>query len=135
MTHKTCCFKLRNNMYRHYSKLSQKDLEFVSRNYCSIIIKSFLVSSNDQVRCICRKNSSCGSKESYSSRSPCLKLKLSCSKSCRCRYYVNGKGRKADPFKDKLNSCRYRSWGKSESLTACSNTFEKYKSRCPCLKK
>ena len=47
---------------------------------------------------------------------------------------MNGKGREADPFKDKLNSCRYRSRGKSESLSACSNTFGKYKSRYPCLK-
>ena len=47
---------------------------------------------------------------------------------------MNGKGREADPFKDKLNSCRYRSRGKSESLSACSSTFGKYKSRYPCLK-
>ena len=97
-------------------------------------LKYFLVSSNDQVRCNCWTNPSCSSKESYLSRCPCLKLKRSCSKSCRCRYCVNGKWRETDPFKDKLNSCRCRSRGKSESLSACSNTFGKYKSRCPCLK-
>ena len=97
-------------------------------------LKHFLISSNNQVRCNCRTNPSCSSKESYSSRCPCLKLKLSCSKCCRCRYCVNGKGKEADPFKGSLNSCRCRSRDKSEALSTCSSTFGKYKSRCPCLK-
>ena len=123
MTRKICCFKLRNNMHRLY-------LEIIAVTS----LKYFLVSSNDQVRCNCRTNPPCISKESYLSRCPCLKLKLSCSKSCRCRYCMNGKGRKADPFKDKLNYCRCHGRGKSESLSACSNTSGKHKSRCPCLK-
>ena len=97
-------------------------------------LRYFLVSSNDQVRYNCRTNPSCSSKESYLSQCPCLKLKLSCSKSCRCRYCVNGKEREADPFKDKVDSCCCRSRGKSESLSTCSNTFGKYKFRCSCLK-
>ena len=97
-------------------------------------LKYFLVSSNDQVRCNCRRNPSCTSKESYLSQCLCLKLKLSCSKSCRYCYCVNGKGREANPSRDKLNSCRWRFRDKSESLVTCSNTFGKYKSRCPCLK-
>ena len=80
------------------------------------------------------QSSSCSSRESYPSWCPCLKLKFNCSKCCRCRYWVNGKVREVNPFKDKLNSCRRCSRGKSESLSACSNTFGKYKSRYPCLK-
>ena len=106
---------------------------FYLENIAVSWLKYFLVSSSYQVRCNCRTNPSCSSKESYLSQCPCWKLKLSCSKSCRCRYCVNGKRREADAFKDKLNSYRCRR-GKSESLSACSNTFGKYKSRCTCLK-
>ena len=38
------------------------------------------------------------SKELYPPRFLRWKLKLSCSKCCRCRYSVNGKGREADPL-------------------------------------
>ena len=96
-------------------------------------LKHFLVLSNDQFRCNCQTNPSCSSKESYSLRRPCLKLKLSCSKCSRCLYCVNRKGREVHPFKNKLNSCRCRSRGKSESLSECSNTFGC--PRCPCLKR
>ena len=97
-------------------------------------LKHFLVSSNDQVRCNCRTNIPCSSKESYSLRCSCLKLKFSCSKCSRCRYCVNGKSREAHPFKNKLNSWHCRSRGKSESLSQCSNAFGNNNSRCPSLK-
>ena len=86
------------------------------------------------VKQICQTNPSRSSKECYSLRCSCLKLKLSCSKCSRCRYCLNGKGREAHPFKSKLNSCLCRSRDKSESLSECSNTFGNDKSRCPCLK-
>ena len=46
-------------------------------------------------------------KESYPPRSLRWKLKRSCSKCSRCRYSVNGRGREADPFTDKISLCCY----------------------------
>ena len=72
LTQKIGCFNLRNNMWRHYSKLWKS--KFLSWKYCSNIF--FSISQwPSQVQW--SNNPSCSSKESYSSRCLRLKLKLS----------------------------------------------------------